>query len=195
MTERDDPTPHLDDHAMARYVDGDAGAEERAQTERHLATCAECRAELLAIRQLVKSRPARRWSFLMPAAAAAAVVLAVWIGMEHGAPTSAPSVTRDHLATTALAPRPLSPVGSVARIDSIAWTGAADARRYRLTVYSSTGQPLWQSTTSDTVVALPDSLRGAASPVAFWQVKAESRYGRWIESELVAVTVVPAPPR
>jgi len=195
MTEQDNPTHHLDDHAMARYVDGAVDADERALTETHLAGCAECRAELLALRRLVKSRPARRWPLVMPAVAAAVVLLAVWIGNDHRAPTPVPAVTRDKLTTPANVPHPVSPVGSVARVDSLTWRGVADARRYRITVYSSAGQPLWQSTTSDTAVALPDSLRGAATPVAFWQVKAESRYGRWIESELVPVTIAPAPPR
>jgi hypothetical protein len=59
-----------------------------------------------------------------------------------------------------------------------------------VTLFTSEGQAAWQITTSDTFIALPDTLHPAVATTHYWQVKAETGYGRWVESELVAFTVV-----
>ena len=188
MTEREAPSPHVDDLSMANYVDNVLRSDERAPVESHLAECAECRDELVAVRRLVR-RSRRRWIPSVPSAfaAAAAVLLVIWLGTTHQLPS--PAMLRDRVVTAALAPRPLSPVGTVARLDSLRWTAVPDAHRYRITLFSDGGQMLWQATTKDTSLAIPDSLRTAPTPPHYWQVKAETAYGRWLESELVAFTV------
>jgi len=174
---------------VARYLDNTCGLDERNQVEDHLSGCAPCRAELGALAGLVRKPGRRRLPALMPAlAAAAALLLVVWAAQPRN---PAPSITRDAAITATLAPTPLEPLGGVALVSSLRWHSVPGAQRYRLTLFSADGQPLWQVTAADTVAVLPDSVDLAPRATYYWQVKAETTYGRWVESELVEFTVAP----
>jgi hypothetical protein len=178
---------HLDEGTLARFLDNVAGADERARIEDHLADCADCRDDLYAARRILQARPRRRrWLPLVPLAAAATVLLLIWPRVGDRAPNG---VTRDPALTTTLAPRPIAPVGTVTRIDSLQWSAVPGARRYRVTMFSAEGRAVWQTTPTDTAVALPDSLRFSPLTSYYWQVKAETAFGRWVESDLVTFTV------
>jgi hypothetical protein len=173
--------PHLDEGAVARYHDGALDAFERARIEAHLADCPACLQELLEISRLLQSQPRHRWKMLVPLAGVAAALL-VWAIAGYRLPGG--TVSRDPALTTTLAPQPVAPVGIVPQVDSLIWSAVPGARRYRLALFAADGRVLWQIMPTDTAVALPDSLRLVASTRYYWQVKAETGYGRWVESEL-----------
>src|SRR5438094_80632 len=67
---------HLTVADVAAYADRGLAAAERARVEAHLAGCAECRAEVVAVARLSRSfARRRRWAVMAPLAAAAALVL------------------------------------------------------------------------------------------------------------------------
>jgi len=181
--------PHLDALLVARYLDGTCDLEDRALVEDHLSACASCRVELGALAGLVRNPGRRRLPGFVPAlAAAAALLLVVWGAQPRN---QAPSRTRDSAITATLAPTPLEPVGGVAAVNALRWHSVPGAERYRLILFSADGQPLWQVTAPDTVAVLPDSVDLVPRATYYWQVKAETTYGRWVESELVEFTVAP----
>ena len=64
---------HLTVDDVAAYVDRGLAAPERARVEEHLAACAACRAEVVAVTRLSRTLAARRrWAVMAPLAAAAA---------------------------------------------------------------------------------------------------------------------------
>jgi hypothetical protein len=182
-------TDHLETAFLARYLEGTGTPEERARWEAHLSECPDCREEMVEVRRIVATAPGRRRAWLAPLAAAAAVLLVVWTG----------TIGRDRLGegtrdpetspTLALAPTPLAPLGRVSLVDGLMWSAVPGVARYRVTLFTSEGRPAWQSTTTDTFVTLPDTLHLALAIPHYWQVKAETGFGRWVESELVAFTI------
>ena len=188
MTEYHDSSTHLDEGAVSRYADGAIEVGERARIESHLADCSLCREELGEVGRIVATRPRRRrvvWLAPVMAAAAALVIVAV-----RAIPGPAvPSVTRDPALTETLGPTVLGPRGPVGRLDSLRWTAVSGATRYRVTLFAPDGRVIWEASQPDTVVALPDSVSVTPDATHYWQVKAETGYGRWVESELVPFTL------
>jgi len=187
MTDQDPYEGHLDPVALARFIDGSANRDQQALLEAHLAECRDCRAELIESRRILATSPRHpRWTRLVPIAAAAAVLLVIWTGILHRPRTE--SVTRD-ATLTATVPTPVAPLGKVSRFDTLRWRAIPEVLRYRVTLFTSEGQASWQTTTSDTFATLPDTLSLAAATPYYWQVKAETGFGRWVESELVVFTI------
>ena len=181
-------TEHLETVALSRYLGGAGTSDERAGWEAHLSECSDCREEMVEVGRILATAPGRRRAPLVPLAAAAAAVLIVWAGTVSRRPSE--PVTRDPEASPLIsAPRPLAPLGDVSRPVSLLWSAVPEAGRYRVTLFTSEGQAAWQITTPDTFVTLPDTLRLAAAAPHYWQVKAETGFGRWVESELVAFTI------
>jgi hypothetical protein len=177
---------HPDEDQVALYLNGRLDGPARRALEAHLADCAECRAEVVEVRNLLAAKPgARRWRVMLPLTAAAAVVL--WFGM--GAGNGAPPVTRDAALTTTLAPAPLAPLGHVEAANRLVWSSVPGAGRYRVTLFTAEGEARWLEVVADTSVALPDSVRLEPKESYYWQVKAETGFGRWVESELVEFEV------
>ena len=193
MTSQDPHRGHLDAVSLARYVEGSAASDERRRIEGHLAECPDCRVELIESQRILAAHsPRRRWTRLVPLAAAAALFL-VWTGTVHR-PRTEP-VTRDAAITATAAPLPVAPLGNVSRIDTLRWRAVPGVLQYRVTLFTGEGQVAWRTTTTDTFVASADTLRLVPATPYYWQVKAETSYGRWVESELVGFTLVPVAPR
>jgi len=191
MSGQDHPGPHLNAVSLARYVEGSLTPDERARCDAHLAQCWECRAELIESRRILASRPRdTQWTRLATAAAAAAVLLLVWTGTARHRP--AESLTRDATLTTTVAPLPVAPLGSVTRVERLRWRAVPGVLHYRVTLFTGEGQVMWHTTTRDTFVSPGDTLRFSLATPYYWQVKAETSYGRWVESELVGFTLTPS---
>jgi hypothetical protein len=182
-------TEHLDAISLARYLGGAGTPAETGLWETHLSECADCRAEMIEARRIHATVPGRQRASLVPLAAAAAVLLVIWSGTATYEPFKHVTREPEGAATLALAPRPIAPLGNTARADVLRWNAVPGVARYRATLFTSEGQPAWQTTTQDTSVALPDTLRLAAGTPYYWQVKAEKGFGRWVGSELVAFTI------
>ena len=162
----------LDELALAKLVDGVASPGEREAHITHLAGCGRCRRQLAALVELLadpevaaevrslerpRDRSAPRRKFLAGAGliAAAAVVLVL---VRPGSGRQDTDRHRGPTITASAAPLPLSPIGDVPGATTLRWTAVPGAERYRLTLFDAAGKLLFETQTSDTVTALPDSV-------------------------------------
>ena len=177
---RVDEAGHLSDADLAGYLDRDLTPEERRHVETHIDRCATCRGELIALSRVVHGEPTserrrpglgRRW--WIPAAAAAAVVALLAPRLTTKAPDAetAPRTRRvidsDGRARLAV----VSPSDGAAPEGQLLFTwraGSADI--YRIVVLTESGDLVWSTDTSDTTVALPDSVSLQPGRAYFWHV-------------------------
>lgn len=172
----------LSPELVAGYLDGDLPDEERTRVELHLASCAECRAELADIRQLQRRQRRRRLAVLLPAAAAAALVVALALPRPATTPLSVRGAAR---AATALTPMSPAPDAEVAATQlRFVWTSAGSGASYTLTLQKLEGGVVWTSTTADTFTVLPDSIALGPRQVWFWFVDALLPDGRSVATEV-----------
>lgn len=177
---------HLDPLALAAYLDGRAASHERRTVEAHLATCAECRTEWLAVTDLVPSRPAGRKVWMASLAAAAAVAFLLLVPRPER-----PAVHREPEVLTAVAPVVLSPAGAVMSARQLEWSRVPGVDRYRVTVFDSAGAVIWQAVATDTIATLPSSITLAPGTPYYLRVHARSGFDRWTESKLVEFRILP----
>jgi hypothetical protein len=175
---------HLEVGEIAAYVDGGIVGPARAEIETHLATCAQCRAEVAEVGGVIRSMPgARRSPFWIPAAAAAAIVL-VWAG-SGVLREPPPAVHRDTAVTMTPAPRLVAPVGTVDSLSTVVWSSVPTADRYRIRLFDPMGTVLWERETSDTSAVVPSTLSLRRGTPYYWKVESHAGFDRWAESELV----------
>ncbi len=169
MTEGNIET-HLRAGEIAGYVDGTLGAAARAEVERHLADCAECRAD--AVAAVTAARPVgRRWLVATPALAAAAAVV-FWVAGRQDADD------RDRVRAPAaevlgVVGAEQGPAGAV----HLTWRSVGAEAVYAVTFLSDAGDRVWTANTADTTVTLPDSVHLVRSDVYHWFVEAQLRDG------------------
>lgn len=192
-------TPHcLEAETVGALADGTLGADARAHALAHLATCAFCRQAVASVAAALADGPItheiavaegrvgwrRRLLIAMPIAAAA--LLVVMLGRntsdQPGSPVLRDSVVTD---TTALAPAPIAPRGSVLRVNRFVWSSVPRVQRYRLRLYNEEGDVLWTTETADTVVTMPDSIDLLPRATYLWKVEAQTEWQRWAASDLV----------
>jgi hypothetical protein len=184
---------HLTEAELAGYLDGDLGATERQGAERHLDTCDECRAELVAVAGLVggwngganpsEHAPSatghRSWHrrLRLTGLAAAAAVAALLLVVPGPEPFVEDGGGRDRFGTEGVAPLrihfPLD-AGVVGRDDlRFAWADQG-SDSYRLTLTAEDGGLLWSVTLADTLATPPRSLHLEPGARFFWYVDAMS---------------------
>jgi hypothetical protein len=178
---------HLSVDDVSLHLDGVLSPSEQARVERHLADCDECRAELIALSQLLRTRPHRRRWLVPVGLAAAAVAALVIIGPRLSEQPPVPTYREPAVSTTP-APIGIAPRGPSAAPIRLIWTRVPHAERYRLTVFDSTGLVIWESQATDTSVALPGTVRLHPRVPYFWQVEAQTSWNRWITSDVVEFT-------
>lgn len=184
MTERFDR--HLESHEIANYVHGDVGREARASIDAHLAACSECRDEVADVSRIVRAMPAARGvsrRIWIPAAAAAALIL-VWMG-PRAMRQQGLSEHRDEAVTTAAAPRAIAPIGMVDSATALIWSAVPYANGYGVRLFDADATVLWDGESSDTVVAIPDSIVLRPQVGYYWRVEAHTGFDRRAESDLV----------
>jgi hypothetical protein len=185
----------LEESAIADFVEGRLTPKARAPLVDHLLSCDHCRSlvratgRLLADDAVASEIPRsvegrwRRWSLPLGLAAAAAVLLIVWPrSIER---TDSTPGMREPTPTVTDAPRPIAPRASVARVERFVWSSVPRAEQYRLRLYDNEGAVLWTVETSDTLVALPDSVVLAPRVTYFWKVEAQTEWRRWAASDLI----------
>ena len=198
VLERRTETPAcLDELVIADFVEGRLGPEARTPVVAHLLVCPRCRSvvratgRLLADRAVTAEIPQRhwqRWSLPLGIAAAAAVLLLLWSPSTDD--TGSTPGLRDTTLTNRVAPAPIAPRGSVARVDRLVWSGVPRSERYRLRLYDEAGAVLWVLETTDTLVVLPDSVKLSPRVTYFWKVEAQTEWRRWAASDLVEFRLV-----
>ena len=167
---------HLSTDEVAGYAEQRLSAEEYAMVETHLAECADCRRDAVAVGlALGRERRRRRWLVGGPigALAAAAIAGLYVMGATRGVGTLddqlRPGDPREGVASIAAwSPLPEQAV----RRDALRFVWGADGSGalYRLTVTDGAGATLWSGTTGDTVTTLPDSVRFAPDGRYHWYV-------------------------
>ncbi|MEO5508997.1 MAG: CHAT domain-containing protein [Longimicrobiales bacterium] len=197
----------MDDERIASFIDGNLHADERAASILHLATCRECRRTLTGVMS-VKSSPQvqpaigrlggisrtmwqPRWVAVAGLAAAASIALL--IAVPRAARQSSPDVLDSHRGPTITAtdaPSPYFPLGDSESIDEFAWSVVDGADRYRVTVFDAEARLVFETETSDTIVALPDSVTLLPGASYLWEVEARSGIDRWTPSELVEFRLI-----
>ncbi len=180
---------HLAVEEVAGYVDRQLGATERARVEDHLAACAECRAEVVAVGRLARSfRQRRRWVVSAPLAAAAAVLLLTLVPWGRISERSTP-ILREPAITTTAAPTPIGPLGAVTALPPLTWTSVPHADRYQVTVFDTNGSLVWETQTADTVAVVPRTITLRPGAPYFWKVAGRTGWDRWVASDLTTFTV------
>jgi len=194
------PTPHcLDDDIIAALAAGTLDAPARAAALPHVAGCARCRGAVASVaralgdpsvaREVAAAEGAgrRRWWRAGLAAAAAAVLLL--LSWPPGADDRSPPPHRAPPITTAPAPVPVSPVGTVADATILRWTSAPGSDRYRVTLFEAGGQVRYETELADTVALLPDSVVLVPGRPYLWKVEARTGFDRWATSRLVEFSI------
>jgi hypothetical protein len=178
-------TEHPVTEVFAAYLSDALPPSERAGLEAHLASCRRCRHEVTSARRLLKARSRwARWPMLVPAAAAAVLVLAILgqgaldrkgdeeIVRAGGEITEAESVSSIQVLSpaenAAVATHPIA----------FGWVGHPGRPLYRLTLMNETGRALYIGATTDTALVLPDSVPLVSGQSYFWYVDALDSAGR-----------------
>ena len=178
---------HLDPSDVAAYIDRVVEPSTRHRIEAHLASCAECRDELVDATRILATLPRRhRVSAWIAATAAAAIVFMLVLprdtrdaGTEH----------REAPVTATVAPQAVSPVGFVDSAPTLRWTSVPHADRYQVRIFSAGGSVLWERETNDTTIAVPDSVGVRAGRAYYWKVEAQAGFDRRAASELIEFSV------
>jgi hypothetical protein len=185
----------LEEAAIADFMEGRLTREAPAPLIAHLLTCARCRSLVASTGRLLadesvageprraQERRWRRWSLPLGIAAAAAVLLLVW-PRSTSVIEPVPGLREPPIAGT-IAPVPIAPRASVARIDRFVWSSVPQVDRYRLRLYDGEGALVWTAEAPDTAVSLPDSVRLSAPATYFWKVEGQTEWQRWASSDLV----------
>jgi hypothetical protein len=191
VTNAGDRELHLTPEQTARYLDGVLTAEERVTVEEHLATCVECRDEVVALRPLVSAPSSRRRilraGLALGSAAAAVVVLLVQPGQVPNPEPSQQHRDPSQGAATVLVPR--TPSGPGSRPLMLVWSPLDLAKRYRVLVFDAEGTILYRVEATDSALRLPDSVRLSPGQSYFWKVEADTGFDRWVSSKLIEFSV------
>jgi hypothetical protein len=96
---------------------------------------------------------------------------------------------REPAVTRAIAPVALIPKGSVSDVSRFVWSSVPTAERYRLRLHRADGSVSWSAETTDSSVALADSVRLVPRETYFWRVEAQTEWRRWVVSEMTEFRV------
>lgn len=159
---------HLSPEALAGYLDDDLPGEERGQVELHLASCAECRAELAEVRRLQRVRRRRQWITVLVPVAAAAALLVIALPRQTATPSGIRSrpEAEQPLGVVSPAPSTEAAPGPIA----FTWRSAGPGAGYTFTLQEADGRVVWTSALADTVTFLPDSVVLGPGRTWFWFV-------------------------
>jgi anti-sigma factor RsiW len=175
--------PHLSVEDLASLIDGSLVAAERATAEHHLASCDECREELAASARAVASAstaPARRFPWRLIVPLAAGIVLAVLLrapsaddGVDQARERAAVASRDAHIVTV------FPPARAALRAETVrfVWRPIEASIGYRVVVKEASGAPVWSGEVTDTVLAIPDSVRLRAGTPYVWRVDGERTDG------------------
>jgi hypothetical protein len=162
---------HLEAGEVARYLAKTLSPADRETVEHHLADCAECTAELVAVSRLHRARraPVRRVAAVAAAAAVVAGIVLLGPGIMPRHPSSAPQIRG---AESQPAVRVVLPAdGAVLRAaPDFTWRAVPGATAYRVSVSRASGDSVWATTTSDTNLRGSAHVARAGSGLYYWYV-------------------------
>ncbi len=160
-------TYHLDPGLIASYLENVSDAEERSRVEAHLAECADCCEELIALEETIRTLPSRRKGrYVIPlvalGAAAAIAGLIVFrpsdnpMKLPAGTPIVQRSQPEERSSIAILGPES----GAVVEAGEVIlrWAPVEPDARYLVTVTTSDGDSVWALMTPDSAAAIPVAL-------------------------------------
>jgi anti-sigma factor RsiW len=151
---------------IAAYIDGTLSGPSRERAEAHLASCVECRYDLVESQKVLRGMRRPRKAVIVGTLAAAAVATFL-IARPSATPVEREPVVRSDGVAVLL--RAYGPIGPTARAGlRFVWAEAPGAQSYRLTVSRENGVGVWSSSGTDTVATLPDSVTLNPSERYFW---------------------------
>lgn len=167
------PAACPDPDAILALVRREGSEDSRLATLDHVMSCAECRPEFDLLRSIElagaeagAARTARR-SWIMPAALAASVLLAVVVGrlMLPAVPENEVVRSGEDSRVTLLAPPPEAATGSPMLF---AWHPIPGAGRYRMEVLTSEGEVALEAETADTAIMLQSAADLPPGDYTWW---------------------------
>lgn len=165
-----DEMDHLTDTEAAAYLDRGLPLAGRDRVEEHLASCPDCRAQLIAAKNILTHERGPRRSLLFGSAVVAAAAALIFLirpathEVEHLA--TAP-LMRGSMETARLIA--YGPMGEThAQALRFVWSAAPGAATYRVSVTRGDGAAVWSQGSTDTSVALPDSVALRTNQRYFW---------------------------
>jgi hypothetical protein len=194
----------LDDLTIAALADGTLADAARAAALQHLATCAACRERVARVSDLLHDPAVEQEIRALETQSAPASPRSRWIRIAAGVAAAALVVLavrstrtllqqdlrlRETPVTLISSPTLLQPTGTVARVDTLRWGAVPRATQYRVTLFSQEGATVWETSTSDTVVAIGAGVRLIAGAVYYWKVEARTDWNRWTASELIEIRI------
>ena len=182
---------HLSPDQVAAYLDRGLAQGEGERIKSHLADCASCRAEVIAVSRLLRGPSSgRRMGWWLAGAGAAAAAAALLLVSPRIA-LSPPNVTHRGPVGAQNEPRLIAPRGAVEHSTPFIWSSVPGADRYRIVVYDPDGSPRYRQETTDTVLAVPDTLVVPRTEPYYWKVEARTGWDRWLSSDRTDFTVGP----
>lgn len=164
---------HMTDMLIASYLDRRMSDVDCEHFESHLAECPECRSALIEAESLLKRvRPTWSRNTIVALIAAAFVLVAVDLKVQHRNDLSAPMTTRG-VTTTDGGLTGYGPSGEVTRAGlRFVWTPLAGAISYRILLVDASSRPVWSAAATDTSIALPATVALHAGETYLWAVDA-----------------------
>jgi hypothetical protein len=191
----------LSEYELVAFADGQLADGERLALTPHLSSCRRCQhdvaslvralndPEIIRAARLDRSYLTRLSAFLIPLAAAAAIVVAITLPRERR--MSPPAIQhREPAITPVAAPTIDGPVGAVSEVDALRWSAVPHADLYRVTLFDGDGNVLFEEEAAAPSAALPDSVKLLPAKQYLWQVQARIGFDRWVSSDLVEFRVV-----
>jgi hypothetical protein len=163
----------MNESDIAAYVDRRLSVAERDRIEQHLAGCRECRNEVVESRRVLMQARRPRLILLGGSvlATAAALLLVLRPAFIFPRADGESARLRNAGAPTTLVAH--GPSGEVPLSGlTFVWGAAQGAATYRLTLSGADGVPLWTASTTDTTLALADSVRLGPGKPYFWMTDA-----------------------
>jgi hypothetical protein len=186
---------HPAPEALAELVRREGSEEARLATLDHVMRCAECRRELDLLRSVERAgvesgavgRAGGRRAWLMPAALAASVLLAVGVGRTVLRSAGDDTTRGDgHGALMLVQPGREARAGDVL---TFAWRAVPGASRYELELLDAGGGVLASAATTDTTVS-PAAARALPPGDYRWWVRATTPDARSLRSDLRPLRLV-----
>jgi hypothetical protein len=177
---------HLSSEELGAYLSNTLDETERPAVERHLVSCADCRADLIETQRATSTAPGnkRSWQgrfYALGLAAAAVIAFAVWPRGDlkvESEPVERNRAVALNAVVTIVSPRQ---DGEFSAQRAFVWRRNDDAS-YHITLTDASGRTLWSQSTSDTTATLPSTVALSRGQQYFWYVDALRSDGRSVTS-------------
>jgi len=179
---------HLTDLEIAAYLDRGLGMADRERIEAHLATCEECRENVLSSEALVvANRRPRRIMITVASLAAVAMLAIVAVPSLRQSSLDNVPITRDTQIRVLAAHSPASyPDRKSLRFS---WAAVAEAVDYNVVLSLPDGTTLWSTKIRDTTTVVPDSVTITPRKEYVWSADAELENGDVMSTGLRSFTI------